>query len=392
MELDLNGGAPRIILENVPMPNAMEVGPDGKLYIPIMGTNEIWKVDLAGGAPDVVATGLGVPDAVKFASDGSIVSTQVASGQVLRVDPRSGAQTVLAQLTPGLDNVTFVGDRIFVSNISGEIAEVLGGGKTRSLVPQGFNWPLGLAMESDGVLFIADGPFTYRLHADGKCETVSFLFSPGCPGYARGVAAAGPGEVIVTTSSGQVARWNPAKGAHEFLAQGFNRLYGVAVASGGAVVFVETGAGRVHSVKNGNVEELGSGLREPLGVAVTSSSTCLVTEEGAGRVVKLSGGRAETVLDGLQKPQGILARGDVLYIVDAGAKELVAYDMTSKSRSVVASGLPVGAPAGVTPKFLGPIGDMSGPMGPFAGIAAGADSTLYISADAEGSILALRPS
>src|SRR3546814_8075013 len=49
MELDLDGGAPRVILDNVPMPNAFEVGPDGKLYIPVMGTNEIWRVSLDGG-------------------------------------------------------------------------------------------------------------------------------------------------------------------------------------------------------------------------------------------------------------------------------------------------------------------------------------------------------
>src|SRR3546814_11154796 len=54
MELDLDGGAPRVILDNVPMPNAFEVGPDGKLYIPVMGTNEIWRVSLDGGAPEGV--------------------------------------------------------------------------------------------------------------------------------------------------------------------------------------------------------------------------------------------------------------------------------------------------------------------------------------------------
>jgi sugar lactone lactonase YvrE len=391
MELDLHGGPPRIILENVPMPNAMEVGPDGMLYIPIMGTNEIWRVPLEGGAPQVVATGLGVPDAVKFASDGSIVSTQVASGQVLRVDPRSGAQTVLANIAPGLDNLTFVGERLFVSSISGQINEVLAGGKIRSVVPDGLNWPLGLAMGSDGVLFIADGPYSYFLRPGGERQLAGMLFTPGSPGYCRGAAVFGPGEVLVTTSNGQVARWNPAKQEHEILAQGFNRLYGVTLAPNGAVVFAEAGGGRVLSVKNGNVEELGTGLREPLGVAVTSNGTVLASEEGAGRVVKLSSGRAETLLDGLQKPQGILALGDVLYVVDAGSKELAAYNMTSKARSTVATGLPVGAPAGVTAKFLGPIGDMSGPMGPFSGITAGADGTLYISADAEGSVLALRP-
>src|ERR1700722_1771405 len=46
MQLDRNGGAPRVLVENVPMPNAMEVGPDGKLYFPVMATNEIWRVSL----------------------------------------------------------------------------------------------------------------------------------------------------------------------------------------------------------------------------------------------------------------------------------------------------------------------------------------------------------
>src|SRR3546814_4197721 len=103
--LDLDGGAPRVILDNVPMPNAFEVGPDGKLYIPVMGTNEIWRVSLDGGAPEVVARDLGVPDSVKFDAQGRIVSTQVHSGQVLRVDPGTGDKTLLAQLKIGRAHV-----------------------------------------------------------------------------------------------------------------------------------------------------------------------------------------------------------------------------------------------------------------------------------------------
>lgn len=99
-------GTTRVIREDVPMANAFEVGPDGMLYFPVMGTNQIWRVNLAGGAPEVVAGDLGVPDSVKFDSKGRIVSTQVASGQVLRIDPASDAREVLAQLEPGLDNCT----------------------------------------------------------------------------------------------------------------------------------------------------------------------------------------------------------------------------------------------------------------------------------------------
>jgi len=390
MELDLAGGAPRVLVDNVPMPNAMEVGPDGLLYFPVMGANEIWRVGLDGGEPEVVAGDLGVPDAVKFDAAGRIVSTQVASGQVLRIDPRTGERTVLADIAPGLDNLTFVGDRLFVSSISGQINEILGAGKIRSLVPDGLNWPLGLAMGADGELFIADGGFTYTLRPGGAPRCVGMLFTPGFPGYTRGVAAFGPQEWVVTTANGQVARWRPARQESEILADGFHRLYGVAIAPGGGIVFAEAGAGRALSVVSGKVDVLATGLREPMGVAIASDGTCLVAEEAAGRVVSVSGGHSETVLDGLVQPQGILVRGDLLYIVDVGARELVEYDMACRARRTIATDLPVGAPVGVIPKFLKSIGDMAGPMGPFAGIAGGADGTLYLSADADGSLLALR--
>jgi sugar lactone lactonase YvrE len=391
LELDLDGGAPRVLLENVPMPNAMEVGPDGMLYFPVMGTNEIWRVGLDGGAAQTVAADLGVPDAVKFDATGQIVSTQVATGQVLRIDPRSGARTVLADIAPGLDNLTFVGDRLFVSSISGQINEIVSPGKIRSLLPDGFNWPLDLAMGDDGVLFIADGPYCYSLQPGGVPQVAGMLFTPGCPGYIRGVVATGRGEVIVTTANGVVARYQPTSQQHEVLASGFDQLYGVAQASGGAVIVAELGAGRVLSVAAGKVEELACDLHQPLGVAIDAQGTCFISESGAGRVVKVRRGAVETVLDGLQKPQGILAVGDLLYVVDTGAKELLEYNVATRVRRTIAGGLPVGAPAGVVPKFLGAIGDMSGPMGPFAGITAGTDGTLYLSADADGSILALSP-
>jgi len=396
MQLDLNGGAPRVLVENVPMPNAMDIGPDGKLYFPVMGTNEIWRVSLDGGAPETVATDLGVPDSVKFDSQGFIISTQVHSGQVLRIDPRNGERTILANLTAGLDNSTFVGNRLFVSNISGYVTEILAGGKTRDLVPDGFNWPLGLAIDSTGLLYVADGPFSYTLRPGQERQLAGFLFSPGYPGYSRGVAAVGAGEFIVTTANGAVARYSPAKQESTVLAIGFDQLYGVAVSPAGAVIFAEQGTGCVRSVQSATsnpsspVETLATDLRMPSGVAVGSDGTCFVSESAGGRVVKLSRGGVEPVLDGLGKPQGILVRGELLYVVDAGSKELIQYDLKSGVRRSIATGLPVGAPPGVTPKFLGRIGNMSGPMGPFAGIAAGGDGTLYLSGDAEGSVISIR--
>jgi sugar lactone lactonase YvrE len=390
LELDRNGGEPRVLLENVPSPNAMEIGPDGLLYFPVMGANEIWRIDPEGGDPERVAGDLGVPDAVKFDADGYIVSTQVHSGQVLRINPRNGERSVLATLNPGLDNLTFVQNRLFVSNFTGEITEILAGGDTRTVLAGGLNWPLDLAVGADGNLYVADGTFFYVLAADGTLRTAGMLFSPGYPGFLRGVAATGPGEFVVTTSNGEVARYRPGSNESEVLAQGFDQLYGVTVAADieGGVVVAELGAGRVLGIRAGQVEVLASGLHEPIGVAIGPDGSQLVSEAGAGRVLKLGSGAP--LIEGLQRPEGLLVLDGLLYVVDSGAKELVEFDLGSGARRTIATDLPVGPPPGVIPKPLRGMPPFSGPQGPFVGIAAGPDGTLYISADADGSVLALR--
>ncbi len=391
LEIDLAGGPPRVLLENVPSPNAMEVGPDGLLYFPVMGANEIWRIDPNGGEAQCVARNLGVPDSVKFDSRGRIVSTQVASGQVLRIDPRNGEQHLLAQLSPGLDNCTFVGDRLLVSNFTGEITEITPDGATRTVLPGGLNWPLDLTVGHDGQLYVADGTYFHVVLPDGSLHTVGMLFSPGYPGFLRGVATSGPGEFVVTTSGGQVARYRPAASESEVLADGFDQLYGVAVAAHGVVV-AELGTGRLLSVRSGDIQVLATDLRDPLGVAVDADGTCLVAQAGAGTVVRVNGSGIDTLVADLQCPQGILLRDEVLYIVDAGAGQVIAFDLNSKTQQTIASGLPVGPPPGVTPKPLKGMPPFSGPQGPFAGITAGPGGTLYISADGDGSVLALRRS
>ncbi|MCB2073814.1 MAG: SMP-30/gluconolactonase/LRE family protein [Novosphingobium sp.] len=390
MELDRNGGAPRVILDNVPMANAFEVGPDGKLYFPAQGANEIWRVSLDGGEPEVVAKDLGVPDSVKFDPQGFIVSTQVGSGQVLRIDPRTGDKTVLADIGPGLDNCTFVGDRLFVSHITGGLFEILAQGNVRALVEKGFQWPMGLAVDGEGTVCIADGMFAYTLRPGGRPEQAGMLFAGNYPGFMRGLACSDTGDWFTTTANGTVSRWVPGT-EPELLASGGELLMGIALAPGGAVVFADAGAGRVLSAEGGEVSELASGLDRPTGVAVASDGTVYVSLPGEGRIAKIAGGRAETFVDGLGEPQGIAIRGGKLYAVDNGAKAVIECDLASGAQQTLASDLAVGVPQGVTPLRLGGVGDMCGPMWPFTGIAAGADGALYVSGDLEGSVLALRP-
>jgi sugar lactone lactonase YvrE len=393
LELDLNGGAPRVLLENLPMPNALAPGPDGFLYFPVLGANEIWRVHPDGGVAQRVADDLGVPDAVKFDSKGYIVSTQVHTGEVLRIDPRSGQRTVLAKLDPGLDNLTFAGERLFVShNTDGRITEVLAGGKTRTLVPAGFNWPLDLAVGDDGGLYVADGLAFHCLSPNGVRQCLGSLYDPRCPIGVRGLALMADGAFAVTTLTGKVGFYRPWAAQFEELAEGLDELYGIAIAPDGTIVAAEFGTGCVLSIRSGECRALARDLRGPMGIAIAADGTCFVSEAMAGRVVKLTGSAVEIVLDGLQHPHGIALHGSSLYVVDAGAQQLIAFDNETGARRTIASHLPVGAPLGVTPKPLPGVPPFCGPLAPFTGVCAGSGGTLYVSGDAAGLVLALRPS
>lgn len=68
---------------------------------------------------------------------------------------------------------------------------------------------------------------------------------------------------------------------------------------------------------------------------------------------------------------------------------MIACDLRTGQLVTAASDLPVGIPDGVEPKYPGPIPGMAGPIGLFAAMAKGPDGTIYVSGDAESSVLAL---
>jgi sugar lactone lactonase YvrE len=390
LEFDLAGGGPRVVLDDLPLPNALAPGPDGKLYYPLIGPGEVWRVDPAGGEPERVASGLHHPSAVKFDARDQLVVTQAATGEIRRIDPGSGSETVLATLGSAIDNLTFLGDRLFVSHMmDGRISEVHADGSWRDILPGGLHNPLDLAIGNDGLLYVADQIALYVLIPGEGLNCLGRIYTEDYPGGVRGLAPAADRSFYVTTANGRIVLYRPWQKEFDVLAEGLDQLYGIAILPSGAITAAEQGTGRIITVENGQIGVLASGLSDPIGIAIDASGDCYVSESGAGRIVRIAGGRTETVLDGLRKPQGLLIDGSRLLIVDAGAQELVAYNLERGTRQTLAAHLPVGDPPGVSRQPLRGCPPFVGPLGPFAGIAKGRDGTIYFSADAEGSIMTL---
>ena len=210
LELDLDGGAPRVILENVPSPNAMEFGPDGLAVLPGDGRQR----DLAdrrcdGGEPERVAGDLGVPDSVKFDAHGFIVSTQVFSGQVLRINPRNGEQHRAGPADPRPGQLHLRRWQVVRLQLH----------RRDHRDPRQRRDPIGAAGRTELAagsrrgrrrpVYIADGTFFYSIAPDGTRQIAGMLFTPGYPGFLRGLAPSGPGEFVVTTANGDVSLYRP---------------------------------------------------------------------------------------------------------------------------------------------------------------------------------------
>lgn len=380
------GRAPRLIADDLFAPNALAVGPDGKLYFPLVPLGEVWRVDIETGAREKVVDGLKSPPAVKFNRRGELIVPQAATGEIVRIDIQSGARTVIAQVRPGIDNLAISPDnRLFISHfIDGGVAEVAtdGSNTERVLVSRGFVGPWGLACGDAGQLYVADGLSLAEVSPTGEVSRLGGLLDERFPGFVRGLATGAPGELLLTTVNGDVVRYFPAERSFKTLVRKLQQPYGLACEANGTVVVTEAGTGKLLRVDTaGQVSTVTTGLLQPCDVVAASDGTLLVSETSSGHVIRVDkNGSISSVLDGLANPKGIALQQDTLLVLDHGTKELHAVSLTSGLTDILATDLPIGDPPGCS----------RGPMDFPGGLAVGHDGTIYIAGDGEGSVLTLR--
>ncbi len=345
LELDPAGERdPVVLADDLAMPNAFAMGPDGALWFPQVLAGEIWRYDLDRGSLERRFTDLATPTAVKFDSRNRLVTSEAGSGRVTAIDLADGGRTTLAQVDTGIDNFALgPDDRLFVSHFTnGRVAEVTGGVE-RLLADSGLIGPYGLARLDDGRWASADGLAVNIVGPDGVPIVAASLLAD-LPGMVIDVAAAGT-ELFLLVQRGQVLR-READGRLISVAGFLDRVSAITAAPGGGAYVVEGGPGRVLHIdgtdSGAEPRVVLDGLTRPRGIAVAGDGSLWVAQQGG--VVAFVDGRPTTTIDVVAEPHDVAVTDTAVAITDPAGRRVVVVERPGGSSVVAATDLPLGPP------------------------------------------------
>ena len=248
---------------------------------------------------------------------------------------RDGTQAAFSDpfgIAVAADGTVYVADagennRIRKITLDGTVSTLAGGSEGFSdgtAAGASFNTPSGLALNKDGVLFVADtgNNRIRKITAEGQVSTIA---GDGTPGYADGPAAQakfnGPigiavdqrGNIFVAdsyndrirmiTSEGQVStvagQGTPGYADGDRNVAQFDTPCGIITAADGSLIVADTGNDRLRKITpEGNVTTLAitEHLSSPLGLASTHDGFLYITELDRSRIVQIApDGTARTV-------------------------------------------------------------------------------------------------
>ncbi|MEM9565725.1 MAG: SMP-30/gluconolactonase/LRE family protein [Actinomycetota bacterium] len=357
LELDPTGERdPVVLADELDMPNAFAMGPDGALWFPQVLAGEIWRYDLDTGRRERRFTDLATPTAVKFDAGGRLVTSEAGNGRVTAIDVGSGARTTLAEVERGIDNFAIGPDgRLYVSHFTnGRVAEVTGGIE-RPFVQPGLIGPFGLAVLDGGRVASADA-LAVNVTDPGDPPTVVASLLGDLPGVAIDVARAGPtgggagpdggdDDLLILLQRGQVLRRRSSDGALRSVAGFLDRVTALTEAPPGGGYVVEAGPGRVSLLDGVNAESLTpvvDGLTEPRGIAVGPDGALWVAHRGG--VTSFVDGRAVATIDAVSDPCDVAVTASTVAITDPAGRRVVTVDRSSGVVADAVTALPIGPP------------------------------------------------
>jgi len=394
---------PLPVLENLGWLKGLEFGPDGKLYGASVLGGQVVRIDLTQTPPAVepVATGFAAPFTAKFDSAGKLIVNDRPLGNIYRVDPADGSRELIAHLDFGIDNVAIgPGDRLFVSSYSdGIVAEVLGDGTLRMLLPGGLIMPSAPAViaRPDGEsLWVPNmlGMREYDTATGALRSTLRYMFMPP-PAFGGASTAAAAGDTLVTAMffpAPAVQVLDAATGAVVEDYRDFTMPINALQFQGDLVVVeLGTAAGEAKVTRAGaggrtTLADASMNIFVPVGLAATGDDLW-VSDWASGMVWQLVADGVQLapprpVATGLSGPEGLAVDLDgTLLVVEASAQRLSRIDPATGAVRAVASGLALGmAGFGIMP-----------PFGFVNGVAVGRDGALYVTAELANAVYRFVP-
>jgi sugar lactone lactonase YvrE len=270
-------------------PTGIAVAPDGKVYFSEFGVEGHLSVYLPEKQIiEVAVSKLVSPAGVALAPDGTVYVVESAEGRLWSYNPKTGESKIVVEAVQGIWGVAVSQDGTIYLSIKGIPSQEnpeggkilkfnLESGDTETLV-SGLYVPYGLDVASNGDIYFVEfgtlsevrGTLKVLRAATGQVETLLEGLA-----WPYDVAAAEDGTVYFTVKAGKIYAFKEA-GEPELLAEGFKRLYGIALdPQGENLYFTEFGSPVSRDGGDGTLRRII--LKGVPGVTETPTATQTVT-------------------------------------------------------------------------------------------------------------------
>jgi len=388
-EIDLAGGAPRAIAKDLGGFNGFQVGPDGLLYGPLWFKGQVVKIHPKTGKVTVINAEFKTPAAAALDGKGFLWVLDTALGELSKVELKNGKKTLVKTLSTSLDNLAFAPDgTLYVSNMADNSVQVVNtaSGEVSTLTSGKLAAPSGIKLDGDK-LYVAD-VFAFRTVDTGTGEVkdvqrayASKLAHPDAVGLGAKLVA------LTTWSSNHIQLLDRTTLTDVEVLTDFKVPMDAIPLDDGSLLVLELGTGSLVRASGEHYKDrkvVAGELAGPAQMILGQDGAVYVTE-AIGRLTRidLTTGQKSLIAEGLAMPEGLAQTTWGSFVVaESAAQRLVSIDPQTQTRVTVASNLPIGLPAGrpgLPPPYL------------TTGVAVGADGTVYVTGDRDGSLLRIRP-
>ncbi|MFD2470275.1 hypothetical protein [Amycolatopsis silviterrae] len=378
-EIDPAGqAAPRLVARDPGGLNAFAFGPDGMIYAPRSKHGEVARVDPRTGAISVLAQGFRQPVSVRFDAKNRLYVLDGATGQLVRIDP-AGAKHTVATLPAADDNMIIAPDgHAYVSNMAdSSVSRVnLDTGAVSVVTSSKLAFPADIA--SDGrTLYLADATALRTVDSrTGAVGEIQRRLSSSLE-FPSGISVTAAHFVLTSELIGSVQVVDRATGKVVREVHGLDNPADAVELADGSLVISEPAQGRLLHAVGETVLPLAENVGAPTGLAVTRRGTVLAADAG-GRLFEVAPASGKVVerAAGLGGLRAVAVRPDGSAVVlDVIGRRVVSVQHNGK-REVLARGLDVGY--------------LRVPYARSGGLTVGPDGTVYVAADRDNAVDAIR--